>query len=94
MDTPRRYVAWSVVRSHTRFVPKRLRFVGFFERDSWRIGFVIWSSLSTCQQMCHQIPRLPRDKLHLTRHHPIHAQNFTIWSHSTAQVPCSCLVST
>ena len=35
-----------------------------------------------------------RDKLHLTRHHPIHAQNFTIWSHSTAQEPCSFLVST
>ena len=26
--------------------------------------------------------------------HPIHAQNFTIWSHSTAQVPCSRLAST
>ena len=26
--------------------------------------------------------------------HPIHAQNFTIRSHSTAQVPCSCLAST
>ena len=35
-----------------------------------------------------------RDKLHLIRHHPIHAQNFTIRSHSTAQVPCSCLAST
>ena len=32
--------------------------------------------------------------LHLTCHHPIHAQNFTIRSHSTAQVPCSCLAST
>ena len=31
-----------------------------------------------------------RDKLHLTRHHPIHAHNFTVWSHSTAQIPCSC----
>ena len=27
------------------------------------------------------------DKLNLTRHHPIHAQNFTIKSHSAAQVP-------
>ena len=35
-----------------------------------------------------------RDKLNLTRHHPIHAQNLTIWSLSTAQVPCSCLGST
>ena len=32
--------------------------------------------------------------LHLTRHHPIHAQQITIESHSTAQVPCSCLGST
>ena len=31
-----------------------------------------------------------RDKMHSTRHHPIHAQNFTIRSHSTAQVPCLC----
>ena len=29
-----------------------------------------------------------RDTLHLTRHHPIHVQNFTIRSHSTVQVPC------
>ena len=28
------------------------------------------------------------NKLHLTGHHPIHAQNFTIRSHSTAQAPC------
>ena len=35
-----------------------------------------------------------RDKLRMTCHHPIHAQNFTIWSHSMAQVPCSCLGST
>ena len=35
-----------------------------------------------------------RANLHLTRHHPIHAQNFTIWSHYTARVPCSCLGST
>ena len=34
------------------------------------------------------------DKLHLTSHHPIRAQNFTTKSHSTAQVPCSCLGST
>ena len=34
------------------------------------------------------------DKLHLTSHHPIRAQNFTTRSHSTAQVPCSCLGST
>ena len=35
-----------------------------------------------------------RDKLHLTRHHPIHAQNFTIKSRSTAQVPRLCFAST
>ena len=35
-----------------------------------------------------------RDKLNLTRHHPIHAQNFTIKSHSTAQVPRLCFAST
>ena len=35
-----------------------------------------------------------RDTLHLTRHHPIRAQSFTIRSYSTAQVPCSCLGST
>ena len=40
------------------------------------------------KQMCHLNPLADsRDKLHLTRHHPIHAQNFTIRSHSTAQVP-------
>ena len=33
-----------------------------------------------------------RDKLHLTRHHPIHAQRFTI--RSLSQVPCCCLAST
>ena len=66
-----------------------------FERDSRYIGLVILSSLSTCHEMCpsHSMAA-SRNKLNLTRHHPIHAQNFTIWSHSTAQVPCSCLAST
>ena len=40
-----------VARSLTRFVAKRLHFVGF-ERDSWCIGFAILSSLSPFQQMC------------------------------------------
>ena len=35
-----------------------------------------------------------REKAHLTRHHPIHAQNFTIKSHSTAQIPCLRFAST
>ena len=35
-----------------------------------------------------------RDTLHLTRHHPIHAQHFTIKPPSTAQVPCSRFAST
>ena len=34
-------------------------FCGGFERDSRCIGFVILSSLSTCHEMCHLIPRLP-----------------------------------
>ena len=59
-----------------------------FERDSRRIVFVILFSLSTVQQICHVIPRLT------IATHPIHAQNLTIWSHSTAQVPRSCLAST
>ena len=74
-------------RSLTRLVAKPLLFVGL-ERDSRLIGFVILFSLSILQQICHVIPRLTLAT------HPIHAQNFTIWSHSTAQVPRSCLAST
>ena len=64
-------------------------------RDSRREPFVILSSLSQFQQMCHLIPWLTlATNCTLTRHHPIHTQDFTIWSHSTTQVPCSCLGST
>ena len=34
-------------------------FCGGFARDSRCIGLVILSSLSTCHEMCHRIPRLP-----------------------------------
>ena len=36
---------------------KRPLFVGF-ERNSRRIGSAIFTSLKTCRQMCHLIPRL------------------------------------
>ena len=83
-----------VARSLARFVAKRLHFVGGVERDSRCIGFAILSSLSPFHQMCHLIPWLTLATNHLTRRRPTHAQNFTIRSHSTAQVPCSCLAST
>ena len=35
-----------------------------------------------------------RANLHLTRHHPIHVQNFTIKTHSTAQYHVLCFAST
>ena len=35
-----------------------------------------------------------RDNVHFALRHPNHAQNFTVWSHSTGQVPCSRLGST
>ena len=83
-----------MARALTRFVAKRLLFVRF-ARDSRCIGLVILSSLSTFQQMCHPHSMSDsRDKLHLKGHHPIHAKHFMIWSHSTAQVPCSRLGST
>ena len=53
-------------------------------RDSRRDPFVILSSLSPFQQMCHLIPWLSRQTA-LDTHHTILAQNFTIWSQATYQ---------
>ena len=81
--------------SLTRCVAKRLLFVGF-ELDS---RYHRLCNLDFSQDMSADVPSHStsdsRDKLHLTRrHHPIHAQNFTIKPPSTAQAPCSCLAST
>ena len=67
---------------------------GGFERDARCIGFAILSSQPIPTDVSSQSMADSRDKLHLTRHRPIHAQNFTIRLHSTAQVPCSCLALT
>ena len=69
-------------------------FVGF-ERDS-RLRYLCHLDFSQpipTEVSSHSMAD-SRDKVHLTRHHPIHAQNFTIWSHSTAQVTSSCFAST
>ena len=91
-DSARRDVAWPALSPDLS--PNDCILWGF-QRDSRCITFAILSSLSPFQQnvSSHSMAD-SRDKLHLARHHPIHAQNFTIRSHSTAQVPCSCLAST
>ena len=91
-DSARRDVAWPALSPDLS--PNGCILWGF-QRDSRCITFAILSSLSPFQQnvSSHSMAD-SRDKLHLARHHPIHAQNFTIRSHSTAQVPCSCLAST
>ena len=81
-----------MARSLTRFVAKRLHCMEVLSAIQGA------SALQSCQPIptdvsSHSLSDSP-DKLHLTRHHPIQAQNITIRSHSTAQVPCSCLAST
>ena len=84
-----------VARSLTRFVAKRLHFYGGLEArfKVHRLYNLVLSQPIPTDVSSHSMAD-SRDKLHLTRHHPIHAQNSTIKSHSTAQVPCSRLAST
>ena len=79
-----------VARSLTRFVANDNFLLVL---SAIRLGHLVLSQHIQTDVSSHSTAE-PRDKLHLTRHHPIRAQNFTIWSHSTAQVPCSCLAST
>ena len=62
-------------------------------RDSGCIGFVILCSQHTPTDVSDSLAD-SRGNMHLTRHHPIHAQNFTIKTHSTAKYHVLCFAST
>ena len=92
MDSARRDVAWPALSPDLS--PNDCIFVWFAARFKvHRLCNLVLSQPIPTDVSSHSMSD-SRDKPRLTRHHPIHAQNFTIRSRSTAQVPCLFLAST
>ena len=85
-----------MARSLTRCVAKRLHFVERGVRARLKVHRLcnLFLSQPIPTDVSSHSMADSRDKLHLTRHLPIHAQNFTVRAHSAAQVPRSHFAST